>query len=44
MKDEFDENKLYSTWSVDSFFFEMLSEATANIGTNENIDYANSSP
>lgn len=39
VKDEFDENKLYSTWSVDSFFFEMLSEATANIGTNENIDY-----
>ena len=39
VKDEFDENKLYSTWSVDSFFFEMLSEATANIGTNEHIDY-----
>ena len=39
VKDKFDENKLYSTWSVDSFFFEMLSEATANIGTNENIDY-----
>ena len=39
VKNEFDENKLYSTWSVDSFFFEMLSEATANIGTNENIDY-----
>ena len=39
VKDEFDKNKLYSTWSVDSFFFEMLSEATVNIGTNENIDY-----
>ena len=39
VKDEFDENKLYSTWSVDSFFFEMLSEATANIGTSEHIDY-----
>ncbi len=35
VKDIFDENKLYSTWSVDSFFFEMLSEATANIGTDE---------
>jgi len=39
IKDKFDENKLYSTWSVDSFFFEMLSESTVNIGTNENIDY-----
>jgi len=39
VKDEFDENKLYSTWSIDSFFFEMLSEATANIGTNEQINY-----
>ena len=35
VKDIFDESKLYSTWSVDSFFFEMLSEATANIGTDE---------
>ena len=39
IKEKFDENKLYSTWSVDSFFFEMLSEATANIGTSEKIDY-----
>ncbi len=39
VKDNFDKNKLYSTWSIDSFFFEMLSEATANIGTNEKIDY-----
>lgn len=39
VRDEFDENKLYSTWSIDSFFFEMLSEATANIGTSEKIDY-----
>ena len=38
VKDSFNKNKLYSTWSVDSFFFEMLSEATANIGTNENIE------
>ncbi len=36
---EFDESKLYSTWSVDSFFFDMLSESTVNIGTNEKIDY-----
>lgn len=37
INDSFDETKLYSTWSVDSFFFEMLSEATANIGTDEDI-------
>ena len=39
VKDKFDKNKLYSTWSVDSFFFEMLSEAAVSIGTNEKIDY-----
>ena len=39
VKDKFDYNKLFSTWSIDSFFFEMLSEATANIGTKEKIDY-----
>ena len=39
IKDEFDEGKLYSTWSIDSFFFEMLSEATVNIGTGEKIEY-----
>ena len=38
IKDKFDKNKLFSTWSVDSFFFEMLSEATVNIGTNEKVD------
>ena len=39
VNEKFDESKLYSTWSVDSFFFEMLSESTVNIGTNEKIDY-----
>jgi len=39
VKERFDENNLYTTWSADSFFFEMLSEATANIGTNEKISY-----
>lgn len=39
INDIFDENKLYSTWSIDSFFFEMLSEATANIGTAEDVNY-----
>ena len=32
---------LYSTWCIDSFFFETLSEATVNIGTEEKIDYEN---
>ena len=38
VKDKFDKDKLWSTWSVDSFFFEMISEATANIGTSEKLD------
>jgi len=41
VKEEFDKNTLYSTWSIDSFFFEILSEATANIGPHENINYEN---
>ena len=39
VRDKFSEDKLYSTWSIDSFFFEMLSEATANIGTSEKNDF-----
>ena len=39
VNDKFFDNTLYNTWSIDSFFFEMLSEATANIGTFEKIDY-----
>lgn len=35
------EDTLYSTWCIDSFFFEMLSEATYNVGTHEQIDYEN---
>ena len=41
VKDKFNEKTLYSTWSVDSFFFEMISEAAVNIGTGEKIDYEN---
>ena len=37
--DNFNDEKLYSTWCIDSFFFEMLSEATIDIGTHEKIDY-----
>ncbi|MBP3338784.1 MAG: saccharopine dehydrogenase NADP-binding domain-containing protein [Lachnospiraceae bacterium] len=36
---EYDDNILYSTWCTDTFWFEMLSEATANIGTHEKIDF-----
>jgi len=39
VRDRFDKDKLYSTWSIDSFFFEMLSEATVNVGTDEKIDF-----
>ena len=40
VKDEYSDKMLFSTWCTDSFWFEMLSEATANIGTHEQIDYA----
>lgn len=39
IKGEYDENMLYSTWCTDSFWFEMLSEATANVGTAETVDF-----
>lgn len=39
VKDEYKDNTLFSTWCIDSFFFEMLSEATINIGTHEEINY-----
>lgn len=37
--DSYDSKKLFSTWCTDSFWFEMLSEATINIGTHERIDF-----
>lgn len=39
--EQFDKNKLFTTWSANSFFFEMLSESTVNIGTGEQINYKN---
>lgn len=39
VNDKYENDKLFSTWCVDSFFFEMLSESTFNIGTHEQIDY-----
>lgn len=41
VKEVYSEKKLYNTWCVDSFWFEMLSEATMNIGTHERTDYVN---
>ena len=34
-----DSSVLFNTWCIDSFFFEMLSEATINIGSHENVDF-----
>lgn len=39
VKDDYSDDKLFSTWCTDSFWFEMLSEATINIGTHEKIDF-----
>jgi len=34
-----DDGALFNTWCIDSFFFEMISEATLNIGSHEDIDF-----
>ena len=39
VKGNFDEKLLVNTWCTDSFWFEMLSEATLDVGTSENVDY-----
>lgn len=39
VKDDYSDNILFSTWCTDSFWFEMLSEATVNIGTHELVDF-----
>lgn len=39
INDIYKDDTLFSTWCIDSFFFEMLSEATIDIGTHENIDF-----
>lgn len=39
VKGDFREDLLINPWCVDSFWFEMLSEATFNVGTHEQIDY-----
>ena len=40
VSDDYSDSKLFSTWCTDSFWFEMLSEATMNVGTHEVIDFA----
>ncbi len=39
VKDDFDKEILINTWCMDSFWFELLSEATLNVGTRENVDF-----
>lgn len=39
VKGDFNNELLISPWCIDSFWFEMLSEATFDVGTHENIDY-----
>ena len=39
VKDTYSDNMLFSTWCTDSFWFEMLSEATVNIGSHETVDF-----
>lgn len=41
VKGDFKENLLISPWCIDSFWFEMLSEATFDVGTHENISFEN---
>lgn len=41
VKGDFDENLLINTWCTDSFWFEMLSEATLDLGTAEDVDFEN---
>lgn len=41
VKADYSDNILFSTWCTDSFWFEMLSEATLNVGTHEKIDFEN---
>ncbi len=36
---DYSDEVLFSTWCTDSFWFEMLSEATINVGTHESIDF-----
>ena len=39
INDKSGDNTFFNTWCIDSFFFEILSEATLNLGTHENIDF-----
>lgn len=39
VKGEFNKDELVSPWCVDSFWFEMLSESTFDVGTHENMNY-----
>lgn len=37
INEEYRDDKLVNTWSIESFFFELLSEAAQNVGSHENV-------
>lgn len=39
IRDRYRSDLLFTTWCTDSFWFEMLSEATISIGVHENVDF-----
>ena len=39
VSEPYNPDKLYTTWCMDSFWFEMLSEATCNIGPHEKLEF-----
>ena len=39
--DTFNKNTLVNTWCIDTFFYEMITESTINIGSHEEIDFHN---
>ncbi len=41
INEEFNKKKLFNTWCIDSFFFELLSESTQNIGPHEILEDTN---
>jgi len=41
IKDNYSPDTLWSTWCVDAFFFEMLTESAFNMGTHEKMDFKN---
>ena len=38
IKSKYEDNKLFNTWCVETFIYEILSETAFNIGTHENVE------